>query len=207
MLLLRGLDVWQIDCLNEKKIHLWTVLDSYPKAELPPMSHRMHLPEAESRPNINAANDGAQCDNRFCFVDIIYLMESCCQEKGSITDIASASALTKTSETSAGTASFAEGSAQGMAQVQYKSDINADPSSMNTIRRTERNSQANISGWIVRNEKNRPFHTMQRQRIETELKTKRLPTTRESTQPLWLDPLPYSGNSKKQNPDPFKARL
>ena len=48
-------------------------------------------------------------------------MESCCQEKGSITDIASASALTKTSETSAGTASFAEGSAQGMAQVQYKS--------------------------------------------------------------------------------------
>ena len=68
-------------------------------------------------------------------------MESCCQEKGSITDIASASALTKTSETSAGTASFAEGSAQGMAQVQYKSDINADPSSMNTIRRTERNSQ------------------------------------------------------------------
>lgn len=80
-------------------------------------------------------------------------MECCCQEKGSITDIASASALTKTSETSAGTASFAEGSAQGMAQVQYKSDINADPSSMNTIRRTERNSQANISGWIVRNGK------------------------------------------------------
>ncbi len=73
--------------------------------------------------------------------------------KGSITDIASASALTKMSETSAGTASFAEGSAQGMAQVQYKSDINADPSSMNTIRRTERNSQANISGWIVRNGK------------------------------------------------------
>ena len=46
-----------------------------------------------------------------------------------------------------------EGPAQGMAQVQYKSDINADPSSMNTIRRTERNSQANISGWIVRNGK------------------------------------------------------
>ena len=171
MLLLRGLDVWQIDSLNEKKIHLWTVLDSYPKAELPPMSHWMHLPEAESRPNINAANDGVQCDNRFCFVDIICLMESCCQEKGSITDIASASALTKTSETfrshknvrnvplsqkrpkRAGTASFAEGSAQGMAQVQYKSDINADPSSMNTIRRTERNSQANISGWIVLNGK------------------------------------------------------
>lgn len=43
MLLLRGLDVWQIDCLNEKKIHLWTVLDSYPKAELPPMSHWMYL--------------------------------------------------------------------------------------------------------------------------------------------------------------------
>ena len=80
-------------------------------------------------------------------------MESCCQEKGSITDIASASALTKTSETSAGTASFAEGSAQGIARVQYKSDINADPSSMNTIRRTERKSQANISGWIVRNRK------------------------------------------------------
>lgn len=80
-------------------------------------------------------------------------MESCCQEKGSITDIASASALTKTSETSAGIASFAEGSAQGMAQVQYKSDINADLSSMNTIRRTERNSQANISGWIVLNGK------------------------------------------------------
>lgn len=141
MLLLRGLDVWQIDCLNEKKKHLWTGQDSYPKAELPPMSHRMHLPEAESRPNINAAHDGAQCDNRFCFVDIICLMESCCQEKGSITDIASASALTKTSETSAGTASFAEGSAQGITQVQYKSNINADPSSMNTIRRTERNSQ------------------------------------------------------------------
>ena len=33
-------------------------------------------------------------------------MESCCQEKGSIIDIASASALTKTYETSAGTASF-----------------------------------------------------------------------------------------------------
>lgn len=43
MLLLRGIDVWQIDCLNEKKIYLWTVLDSYPKAELPPMSHRMYL--------------------------------------------------------------------------------------------------------------------------------------------------------------------
>lgn len=43
MLLLRGLDVWQIDSLNEKKKHLWTVLDSYPKAELPPMSHRMYL--------------------------------------------------------------------------------------------------------------------------------------------------------------------
>ena len=43
MLLLRGIDVWQIDSLNEKKIHLWTVLDSYPKAELPPMSHRMYL--------------------------------------------------------------------------------------------------------------------------------------------------------------------
>ena len=27
-----------------------------------------------------------------------------------------------------------------------------------------------------------------------------------STQPLWLDSLPYSGISKKQNPDPFKAR-
>lgn len=80
-------------------------------------------------------------------------MESCCQEKGSITDIASASALTKTSETSAGTASFAEGSAQGITQVQYKSNINADPSSMNTIRRTERKSQANISRWIVRNGK------------------------------------------------------
>ena len=80
-------------------------------------------------------------------------MESCCQEKGSITDIASASALTKTSETSAGTASFAEGSTQGMAQVQYESDINADPSSMNTIRRTERNSQANVSRWIVLNGK------------------------------------------------------
>ena len=33
------------------------------------------------------------------------------------------------------------------------------------------------------------------------------PTHTASTQPLWLDPLPYSGNSKKQNPDPFKARL
>lgn len=43
MLFLRGIDVWQIDCLYEKKIHLWTVLDSYPKEELPPMSHRMYL--------------------------------------------------------------------------------------------------------------------------------------------------------------------
>lgn len=33
------------------------------------------------------------------------------------------------------------------------------------------------------------------------------PTHTASTQPLWLDPLPYSGISKKQNPDPFKARL
>ena len=33
------------------------------------------------------------------------------------------------------------------------------------------------------------------------------PTHTGSTQPLWLDPLPYSGFSKKQNPDPFKARL
>lgn len=32
------------------------------------------------------------------------------------------------------------------------------------------------------------------------------PTHTASTQPLWLDPLPYSGISKKQNPDPFKAR-
>ena len=32
------------------------------------------------------------------------------------------------------------------------------------------------------------------------------PTHTASTQPLWPDPLPYSGNSKKQNPDPFKAR-
>ena len=36
---------------------------------------------------------------------------------------------------------------------------------------------------------------MQRQRIETELKTKRLPTTRESTQPLWPDPLSHSETS------------
>lgn len=80
-------------------------------------------------------------------------MESCCQEKGSITDIASASALTKTSETSAGTASFAEGSAQGMAQVQYESDINADPSSKNTIRRTERNSQEDTPVALCRKKK------------------------------------------------------
>ena len=33
------------------------------------------------------------------------------------------------------------------------------------------------------------------------------PTHTASTQPLWPDPLPYSGISKKQNPDPFKARL
>lgn len=32
------------------------------------------------------------------------------------------------------------------------------------------------------------------------------PTHTASTQPLWPDPLPYSGISKKQNPDPFKAR-
>ena len=33
------------------------------------------------------------------------------------------------------------------------------------------------------------------------------PTHTASTQPLWPDPLPYSGISKKQNPDPFKAQL
>ena len=33
------------------------------------------------------------------------------------------------------------------------------------------------------------------------------PTHTASTQPLWPDSLPYSGISKKQNPDPFKARL
>ena len=33
------------------------------------------------------------------------------------------------------------------------------------------------------------------------------PTHTASTQPLWLDPLPYSGIPKKQNPDPFKAQL
>ena len=32
------------------------------------------------------------------------------------------------------------------------------------------------------------------------------PTHTASTQPLWPDSLPYSGISKKQNPDPFKAR-
>lgn len=31
------------------------------------------------------------------------------------------------------------------------------------------------------------------------------PTHTASTQPRWPDPLPYSGISKKQNPDPFKA--
>ena len=36
---------------------------------------------------------------------------------------------------------------------------------------------------------------------------KKSPTHTASTQPLWPDPLPYSGISKKQNPDPFKARL
>ena len=39
-----------------------------------------------------------------------------------------------------------EGPAQGMAQVQYKSDINAKPSSTNTIRQTEGNSQEKSSG-------------------------------------------------------------
>ena len=33
------------------------------------------------------------------------------------------------------------------------------------------------------------------------------PTHTASTQPRWPNPLPYSGISKKQNPDPFKARL
>lgn len=32
------------------------------------------------------------------------------------------------------------------------------------------------------------------------------PTHTASTQPLWPDPLPYSGISRKQNPGPFKAR-
>ena len=39
-----------------------------------------------------------------------------------------------------------EGPAQGMAQVQYKSDINAKPSSTDTIRQTEGNSQEKSSG-------------------------------------------------------------
>lgn len=39
-----------------------------------------------------------------------------------------------------------EGPAQGMAQVQYKSDINAKPSSTATIRQTEGNSQEKSSG-------------------------------------------------------------
>ena len=39
-----------------------------------------------------------------------------------------------------------EGPAQGMAQVQYESDINAKPSSTATIRQTEGNSQENSSG-------------------------------------------------------------
>ena len=39
-----------------------------------------------------------------------------------------------------------EGPAQGMAQVQYKSDINAKPSSTNTIRQTEGKSQEKSSG-------------------------------------------------------------
>ena len=39
-----------------------------------------------------------------------------------------------------------EGPAQGMAQVQYKSDINAKPSSTNNIRQTEGNSQEKSSG-------------------------------------------------------------
>ena len=39
-----------------------------------------------------------------------------------------------------------EGPAQGMAQVQYKSDINAKPSSTNTIRQTEGNGQEKSSG-------------------------------------------------------------
>ena len=59
-----------------------------------------------------------------------------------------------------------------MAQVQYKSDINADPSSMNTIRRTERNSQANISGWIVLNGKKQTVshnaETADRDRVKKE---------------------------------------
>lgn len=72
----------------------------------------------------------------------------------------------------AGTASFAEGSAQGITQVQYKSNINADPSSMNTIRRTESNSQANISGWIVLNGKKQTVshnaETAERNRVKKE---------------------------------------
>lgn len=39
-----------------------------------------------------------------------------------------------------------EGSAQGITQVQYKSNINAKPSSTNTIRQTEGNSQEKSSG-------------------------------------------------------------
>lgn len=122
-----------------KKMHLWMVMDPYLLAVA----------------SIDVSSDASSANTyiKFAAVKIQKRKDFYQKEKGSITDIASASALTKTSETSAGTASFAEGSAQGMAQVQYKSDINADPSSMNTIRRTERDSQANISGWIVRNGK------------------------------------------------------
>ena len=166
MLFLRGLDVWQIDCLHEKKIHLWTVLDSYPKAELPPMSHRTHL--------LHYAKVRKPLGLILFAVKIIGVEENFSRDFSA--EESAALSETSTYRTWIKKSRYMVDAAQGTIPVR--------PTTV----------------WLYKK------YNICERGCQDRGRQRKSPTHTASTQPLWLDPLPYSGNSKKQNPDPFKAR-
>ena len=168
MLLLRGLDVWQIDCLNEKKIHLWTVLDSYQKAELPPMSHWMYL--------LHYAKVRKPLGLILFAVKIIGVEENFSRE-------------------------FSAEESAALSGNKHIPDLDKKRADIWLMQLRVQFPSGQPPYGSIRN------ITYAKEGVKIAGGKRKSPTHTASTQPLWLDPLPYSGNSKKQNPDPFKARL